>query len=291
MSESLDAQLEVLSIVYADCYTKVYQAENDEYIIYLAVTGDTTGLPLRPDVVFGKSGLLATLSFRVPVTKWSTRASLVAIESSFDLNIPALVSKISTILSDQPISDFCGAISDIEECVRTSAWQLQHAETLLIAKPKLEWTSNVDEAVMPTPSSQVHISCVLGRQFCYSHHIRSPEKRRCIVRWANDAQLHGCSKIGYPGYIIIEGPLALVDDYVKRLARLRWAKFVARCRQVIESDCSREDHTGSGCEKLNEMMKLPCPFLELDTTAAGELARICKESGLNDFFRAGLRLD
>ena len=70
------------------------------------------------------------------------------------------------------------------------------------------------------------ISTCLGRRLCYSHHIIAPSKRKAIVQWALQLQLGGCSKIGWPGLIVIEGDEKHCQIYVEALQRLRWKKVI-----------------------------------------------------------------
>eukprot|EP01053_Blabericola_migrator_P008000 Blabericola_migrator_1__7999@NODE_40_length_17295_cov_124_751393_g36_i0_p6_GENE_NODE_40_length_17295_cov_124_751393_g36_i0NODE_40_length_17295_cov_124_751393_g36_i0_p6_ORF_typecomplete_len298_score31_98DUF1115/PF06544_12/2_1e17_NODE_40_length_17295_cov_124_751393_g36_i01387414767 len=288
-TSDLEQELEVVSLVYGDSHT-FERDKRHNIILHFAVAGDTDKLPLRPDYLMARrDGELAVLTLRLPAKRWREKMKLIKIRSQFHLHMNSLQAQIGRILS-APVTDLCGILADLESCIRDSAWRLRELELLAAPTEILALEQEHDELSSEESEDKPHVPCVLGRRFCYSHHIRSPVKKRCIVEWARESGLHGCSKVGYPGYIIVEGPLNLVDEYVKELSRLHWAKFVARCAEKVDVNCNRDDHDKGECQALKKMMQLPCPFQELNPPLTDKMGEICNNAGLGDFFRNGLRL-
>merc|ERR1712046_59224 len=115
----------------------------------------------------------------------------------------------------------------------------------------------------------------------FSHHIIAPGKRQVIKLWANQLQLGGFSKIGWPGVIIVEGAEKNVQAYVDALSRLRWKQFVVRGEQII---------TGKPGEDLDAMRALPHHFEELGTDGMSELASRCRQHGIEELFLICLKI-
>ena len=121
----------------------------------------------------------------------------------------------------------------------------------------------------------------LGRRLCYSHHIIAPSKRRAIVAWAVELALGGCSKIGWPGLILVEGDDANCRAYVESLQRLRWKHFVVRGEQTVE---------GAPHESIDALRALPRGFAEFGASEMSEFAAYCRSAGLEALFLRGLNL-
>ena len=64
-------------------------------------------------------------------------------------------------------------------------------------------------------SSSIDESSEFKRVWIWVHHITNKDRRRNIVQEANDRNLHGYLKHGYPGIVLIEGSKVSCDDYVK----------------------------------------------------------------------------
>eukprot|EP00471_Norrisiella_sphaerica_P004388 CAMPEP_0184481754 /NCGR_PEP_ID=MMETSP0113_2-20130426/3320_1 /TAXON_ID=91329 /ORGANISM="Norrisiella sphaerica, Strain BC52" /LENGTH=337 /DNA_ID=CAMNT_0026861081 /DNA_START=139 /DNA_END=1152 /DNA_ORIENTATION=- len=71
---------------------------------------------------------------------------------------------------------------------------------------------------------------LLGRRLIFSHHIINTAKREAVVKFAVQLGLSGCSKIGWPGVILIEGLEENVREYVDAISRLRW-KHLTGCNE------------------------------------------------------------
>lgn len=147
-------------------------------------------------------------------------------------------------------------------------------------------------AAAPTPVSSSHhtsgstrggeaVVPKLGRRLCYSHHIIAPSKRRAIVAWAVELALGGCSKIGWPGLILVEGDDANCRAYVESLQRLRWKHFVVRGEQTVE---------GAPHESIDALRALPRGFAEFGASEMSEFAAYCRSAGLEALFLRGLNL-
>ena len=116
---------------------------------------------------------------------------------------------------------------------------------------------------------------VLGRRLCFSHHIIAPSKRSAVVNWALELKLGGCSKIGWPGLIAVEGDERHCQLYVSMLQRLRWKKFVVRGEEQFEVE---------GGTDLDGMRRLPRGFCEFQQDEMHLFAQTLKDAGLEDLF-------
>lgn len=121
---------------------------------------------------------------------------------------------------------------------------------------------------------------VLGRRLCFSHHIIAPSKRSAVVGWALELKLGGCSKIGWPGLIAVEGEERHCQLYVQLLQRLRWKKFVVRGEEQVRG---REGQT------VDDMRKLPSGFCEFGQEEAHLFAKTLKDAGLEDLFKTSMK--
>ncbi|EER15180.1 hypothetical protein Pmar_PMAR006909 [Perkinsus marinus ATCC 50983] len=95
-------------------------------------------------------------------------------------------------------------------------WQTKQQEEMAA---KEDYDSVVRAAVKAKKSELQKGPLMLGRRMIFFHHIRSPYKRRCIQKWANDLRLGGMSKIGFPGCIVVEGDERDVSEYVNMVSK------------------------------------------------------------------------
>ncbi|KAF8461703.1 hypothetical protein BDZ91DRAFT_850925 [Kalaharituber pfeilii] len=68
----------------------------------------------------------------------------------------------------------------------------------------------------------------ISRAVIWSHHIRSPHKRRDIVTWSKELRLDGFSRPGWPGAVIVEGDQRNVHEFIVRLKGLTWQALQVR---------------------------------------------------------------
>ncbi|KAJ3081946.1 RWD domain-containing protein 2B [Quaeritorhiza haematococci] len=88
-------------------------------------------------------------------------------------------------------------------------------------------SSAVPEDVPTQPFRQPARQTMM-RVLIWSHHIMNIEKRKSILNWAAELGLYGFSKIGFPGYIYVEGRQKDCEEYVSRLKSLRWQALSVR---------------------------------------------------------------
>ena len=110
----------------------------------------------------------------------------------------------------------------------------------------------------------------LKRALLWMHHLKSPKKRKLIVEWAAELGLGGVSKPGFPGILVVEGSAADVDEYIRRLKRLRWQAIAVKGEGVAEK------------------RGLPPKVLEVAETGMSEVARLCDVAGCAELFRTQL---
>ena len=125
------------------------------------------------------------------------------------------------------------------------------------------------------------VAPTLGRRLLFSHHIINPNKRKVVVEWALQLGLGGLSKIGWPGVIVVEGPESGCQEYVSRLQHLRWKYLVVRGEMV---------ERGAPGTDLDALRKLPRGFQELGQDGMSELARRCREAGLEQLFLTSMKI-
>jgi Protein of unknown function (DUF1115)/RWD domain len=113
----------------------------------------------------------------------------------------------------------------------------------------------------------------------YFHHIKSPAKKREIVDSAAELSLGGFWKEGFPGIIIIEGDSEDVQEYVRRLQRLRWQHMVVRGEKTKEIP---EHSTVDG------MRQLPKKLEEVGDMS--ELGQRCRLHGVHDLFMTAMKV-
>jgi hypothetical protein len=77
---------------------------------------------------------------------------------------------------------------------------------------------------------------IFARQWIYSHHIFSSEKRKFIVKLANDLNLTGFSMPGKPGIICTEGNLTNVNEYLSQLKSLNWKKLQSKEITLVDDE-------------------------------------------------------
>lgn len=123
-------------------------------------------------------------------------------------------------------------------------------------------------------------SFVLGRRLIHSHHIIARSKRKAIVDLAQDYNLGGCYKYGWPGIIIIEGEEADCMSYVEEIRTLRWQHLVVRGEQQIyvrdRDELDRSRVLPSRMQDLGDDMSI--------------IARQCKEAGLEELFLTSMKI-
>mmetsp|Transcript_15044 Transcript_15044/g.23996 ORF Transcript_15044/g.23996 Transcript_15044/m.23996 type:complete len:307 (-) Transcript_15044:169-1089(-) len=127
----------------------------------------------------------------------------------------------------------------------------------------------------PPPSSS-DVVVTLGRRLIYSHHIINPQKRAAVVNWAVELGLSGCSKIGWPGVIVVEGLESNVSLYVELLSKLRWKNLTVRGEQTV---------MGRPGEHLDHLRAFPKGFQEFGVHSMPEFAKLVRSVGLDELLQ------
>eukprot|EP01032_Pedospumella_encystans_P009922 gene9922-11638_t len=149
----------------------------------------------------------------------------------------------------------------------------------------------------------------------------SSTKRKAIVDNAEELQLGGISKTGFPGVVIVEGQLENVLEYVRRIQRLRWQQMVVRGEEIelIEPQRSGEVGIGTNIKEsvggngigersavplqskgvnaterlIDASRKLPNHFRELPTTNEGggmsAVGLFCKDCHIHALFMTAMK--
>ena len=128
-----------------------------------------------------------------------------------------------------------------------------------------------------TSSSCCHISknddptsknIKLMQVLIYFHHIKSSTKKKEIVDSAHELDLGVLWKEGFPGIIIAEGQFDDVQEYIKRLQKLKWQHMVIRGERIFD-DVTKQRQLPRNLELVEDMSKL---------------GQLCEERGVHDLF-------
>ena len=92
----------------------------------------------------------------------------------------------------------------------------------------------------------------ITRTFIYFHHIKSSQKKKEIIDSANELELYGIWKEGFPGLILCEGMKINIEEYVSRLKRLRWQQMTVKGIWYVEH---REFKTFNEVEDMSTFSK------------------------------------
>lgn len=120
----------------------------------------------------------------------------------------------------------------------------------------------------------------LGRRLIHSHHIIAQSKRKAIVELAEQYNVGGYAKIGWPGVIIIEGEECDSIAYVDAIRTMRWQHLVVRGEEQVPV---------TSIEELTQARVLPKKMHEIGDKMS-DIAELCKEAGLEDLFLTSMKI-
>lgn len=119
--------------------------------------------------------------------------------------------------------------------------------------------------------------CRLSRKLVYSHHIIADSKRAGLKELSLALGVTALVKIGWPGVIVLEGERTAVEAFVCVIQRWRWKHLVVRGEQEVDVEA------GSGLDAARALP--PRFFAEFGPSGMADLARTCREAGLEELFR------
>ena len=70
-----------------------------------------------------------------------------------------------------------------------------------------------------------------ARSFLYAHHIRT--KQALVYAWAAELQLSGRVKIGWPGWMYLEGSVQAMATFTKRVKAEHWRRITPKWDEVV----------------------------------------------------------
>ncbi len=120
----------------------------------------------------------------------------------------------------------------------------------------------------------------LGRRLIHSHHIIAQSKRKAIVQLADQYNVGGYAKIGWPGVIVIEGEECDCISYVDAIRTMRWQHLVVRGEEQIPVN---------SIEELEKTRVLPNKMHEIGDKMS-DIAELCKEAGLEELFLTSMKI-
>ena len=147
---------------------------------------------------------------------------------------------------------------------------------VLLALDELEGLVSQPPAIQPP--KPIRTQYQLGRRLLYTHHIRSPIKRRDIIQACTELSLGGFSKIGNHGLILVEGNEPACVQFVAYVTSMRWKFIVVRGEQQLDIVDNLLD--------MNKMRVFPLPLIE--TTETNLVKQCCEQNQLVDLWNTYL---
>ena len=194
-------------------------------------------------------------------------SSKLSVHNWEEINDTLIETAESSVGEEAVIQVYFAAQQYLKEHHKSESEPLQPAEPVY----EMEETIVIDQPIMP----------ILGRRAIYFHHIIAASKRKVVMEWAVHLGLGGFSKIGWPGVVIVEGPEACVKEYVRRLQHLRWKQMIVRGEQIEE---------GVLGQTVDDLRKIPPAFREFPTDGMSDIARACRECGLEELFLTTMKI-
>ena len=181
----------------------------------------------------------------------------------------------------------------IEAC-RLSALEYAGSESIFAVLSRAdEWISvdfvdivessnhiNTDDANEVETTPKCDNGLVLGRRLIHSHHIIAQSKRKAVVELADQYNLGGYSKIGWPGVIVIEGEESDCMAYVDEIRSMRWQHLAVRGEEQL---AVRDQ------DELEQARVLPNKMQELGDDMSC-IAERCKDAGLEELFLTSMKI-
>eukprot|EP00984_Skeletonema_dohrnii_P034333 scaffold33530_cov119-Skeletonema_dohrnii-CCMP3373.AAC.4 len=181
----------------------------------------------------------------------------------------------------------------IEAC-RLSALEYAGSESIFaVLSTADEWISvdfvdifessnhiNTDDTNEVEITSKCDNGLVLGRRLIHSHHIIAQSKRKAVVELADQYNLGGYSKIGWPGEIVVEGEESDCIAYVNEIRSMRWQHLAVRGEEQL----AVKDQ-----DQLEQTRVLPNKMQELGDDMSC-IAERCKDAGLEELFLTSMKI-
>ena len=187
------------------------------------------------------------------------------------------------------------ALPSLTEACRLSAVECAGSESIFAVLCRAdEWVSTDFMSIMESSSgsdgntnyeietearSEVD-EVVLGRRLIHSHHIIAQSKRKAIVELADQYNIGGYFKIGWPGIIVIEGEECDCTAYIDEIRSMRWQHLVVRGEEHV---------TVKGQEELKQARVLPHKMHGLGDDMSC-IAERCKLVGLEELFLTSMKI-
>ena len=132
------------------------------------------------------------------------------------------------------------------------------------------------EAAPASVEEERELSARTGRRWIWAHHITDTERRKSIVVEAQELELGGYLKSGYPGVIVVEGAVDACEEFV------RWVKGSKSRPNGFGRNWGH--HVRGESNTPDDMRLLPVVFDELGDDM-GALSAACSKCGLEADFR------
>ena len=138
-----------------------------------------------------------------------------------------------------------------------------------------DWKASSDIIVKDeVEETAIPHEALLGRRWIWVHHITNSSRLKDIAREAQQLNLGGYLKGGYPGVVVVEGPTQSCDEFVS------WIKG----NKSMPGGFGRNwGHHVRG-EATIDVRQLPGAFEELEDDM-GRLGALCREHGVEKEFR------
>ncbi|MGK3744571.1 MAG: acylphosphatase [Bacillariaceae sp.] len=223
------------------------------------------------------SAVVTSIRMKTVTTMTSISISSFSLTRSITDEIVRILNKKSdSLLGNESILDLMEDAKDLisDHCRREILSLLQRRQM----RKQLQDTSN--------RSTTADFGKHNGRRWIWVHHITSSDRRKSIVREARELNLTGILKHGYPGVVLIEGPVVACDEFISWIKGNKsrpggfgrnWGHHV---RGEINFELESSESSSTLSSSSTTMMK---SFEEIEDLSI--MAKSCKEMGLEDEFK------
>lgn len=133
------------------------------------------------------------------------------------------------------------------ECLDLLAQSLLDQLSILKAQSSTAFSSSLDadadaesntgsapDTAVTLPRQMAATDEQTKRILIWTHHLLSTSKRKSILAWSRSLSLSGFSRPGYPGAIVVEGPVSSVDEFERLIKGMKWQALQVRAEETSQ---------------------------------------------------------
>ncbi|KAL7566877.1 hypothetical protein ACA910_021367 [Epithemia clementina (nom. ined.)] len=199
----------------------------------------------------------------------------------YDEGISSLLSHCQTMAASMEGSEGIFSVLSAADEWAQDIWPVLVQERM---KETSSASSNTSKNNNDSSSNNGPTIVVLGRRLIYSHHIISKQKRKDLQDLAQQYQLTGYVKIGWPGLILIEGQEEDCCQFYDNIRQWAWQYLVVRGEMQENISVPESSITASA---LNAQRRL-VGFHEVSEMST--VANACREVDLEALFKTSMKI-